>query len=143
MTHSIDDFVDIGLLPPHFQDDPLLPTSIKFAFVHPSFEPEDNVFIVLTPDMPHLVKKIVNAMEYSSDVDKQRDLEIGGRKINLGMIQTCYEMMEYPGHLRTTRLLKDYFDKNCNSRMRTYLAVQILSTRTEAMVDDALCNDEE
>jgi hypothetical protein len=142
-THTVDDLINLGILPIEWKSDSLLPTSQKIGFVHPCFHEADNVFIVFTPDMPHLMKKIVNAMEYTGNPDKKRDLEIAGRKISLSMIQECYDRSEGPGRLRTTRLSEDHFDKNCNSRMRTYLAVQILSQRTEAMVGDSLESDEE
>ena len=59
---------------------------MKIAYLHPCFDPGEKVFIVIHPDMPHLIKKIVNALENSSDPRSKRFLKRKGKKLSLEMI---------------------------------------------------------
>ena len=121
-----------------------IPRKMKVAFLHPAFDPEDMVFVFLHPDMPHAIKKIVNAFEYSGMDDHARELIFRDQSVTLLMIwEKWKESWSMPGEIRTNRLTIDHFVKNCSSRMRSYLAFQIMSMSTEAMLGDMLEDDDE
>ena len=65
----------------------LLPlTEYNVAFKHPI---QDNVIILVGGEMPHLVKKIVNAFERSGSV-KSTDLQFRGEHLSLKMLQQLW-----------------------------------------------------
>eukprot|EP00527_Entomoneis_sp_CCMP2396_P007726 CAMPEP_0198141610 /NCGR_PEP_ID=MMETSP1443-20131203/4595_1 /TAXON_ID=186043 /ORGANISM="Entomoneis sp., Strain CCMP2396" /LENGTH=646 /DNA_ID=CAMNT_0043804413 /DNA_START=853 /DNA_END=2793 /DNA_ORIENTATION=- len=134
LTHSVEDLITMDYLPVSWRADSLIPTQVKIAFLHPCFRPEDKVFVIAHPDMPHICKKLINAMENSDSEDKKRDLKKNGCRMNLGMVEDVWQVMEGEGRLRSTKLSRDHFDKNPNSRMRSYLAFQITSQSTYDMI---------
>ena len=88
-------------------------------------------------EMPHWVKKFVNAMENSSLPKSKRNMEYRGSKINLGMIEKVWRG-ELGGInlLRQSKLTDEHFNKNAHSRMRVHLAVQVLSLSVLSMLQN-------
>jgi len=134
LTHTVKDLFDLGYCPVTWTIDPFLPSDIKIAFLHPCFDKKEHVFVVASPDMPHLVKKVVNAMEKSSLDHEKRNLKKDSQMINLKMVESVWRDMQTEGKLTMTRLTKDHFEKNPNSRMRSFLAFQVLSSRTSKLI---------
>ena len=147
VTHTINDLIELDLLPAEWKDDQFIPGDLKIAYLHPAFDafdPGGNVFIFLHPDMSHATKKVVNAFEFSGKDESARELIFRAQSITLNMIMVKWEEhTNTPGQIRTTRLGLDHFIKNCNSRMRSYLAFQITSRSTVAMLDDVLQGEDE
>ena len=105
--------------------DPSLPQDILVAFPHPSFS---SIMVYIGGEMPHWVKKFVNAMDNSSFKKEKRDLTFRGAKINLGMIEDVWRQQTGGiNMLRTNKLTDEHFIKNAHSRMRVHLSVQVLS----------------
>jgi hypothetical protein len=139
VTHSIDDLVNLGMCPEQWKLDPSIPSDKKIAFLHPCFDPEDKVFVVIHPDMPHLIKKIVNALEKSTEDDAKRDMWKNGCPLSLDMLEEVWNRSRtHFGTIRTTRLGTDHFKKDCNSRMRTFLSVQVTSQSAVNLIDDVI-----
>ena len=59
-----------------------------------------------------------------------------GKPLGLGMIKRAWEAVELGGigTLRQTKLILDHFVKNPHSRMRVFLAVQVLSNSVYEMM---------
>lgn len=141
-THSLEDLMEAGICPTDLRDDRFIPRDKKVAFLHPSFDPGLQVFIVIHPDMPHLIKKIVNALEMSSDKDSNRDLRLQGMPLSLEMVESMWERSGGGiGVVRSSKHSTDHFNKNPNSRMLSYLAFQITSTSSVAMIREVLEQD--
>ena len=118
------------------------PVSFKIAFRHPL---RPDIIILIGGDMPHLLKKIVNALERSG-VKKSTDLHFRGQKLSLKMLQDVWldgNDMVSIGSLRTNKLTADHFPpKNSYSRMRVHLAVQVVSNTMVSMIG-TYCKDNE
>ena len=94
-------------------------------------------------EMPHWIKKFVNAMEKSSAPKEKRDMTFRGEKISLHMIENVWrESLGGISALRLSKLTDEHFDKNAHSRMRVHLAVQVLSMSVWYMLDDYCRNDQ-
>jgi hypothetical protein len=101
----------------------------KIAFKHPSPACRD-VKIFFGSDMPHLVKKIRNAMD-----NKSRELIFRDNDISLKMVESIWRASESgAGHLRTTHLGVDHFQLDSYKKMRVFLAVQVMSQSTIRMI---------
>ena len=101
----------------------VLDMELKIAFYHPI----DKSLIFIGSDMPHLVKKICNAFENSSEVHT-RNLKRKGEDISLRKLKIVWKCDGGKiGDIRTNILTEDHFKKNSYSRMRVHLAVQIFS----------------
>ena len=114
------------------------PMNMKVAFPHPSLS-KDGVIIFIDSDMPHLIKKFVNALERSSSSDSDTDLHFRGHKLSLKMLHQlwCASGSNINDSIRNVnKLTKDHFFKNNYSRMRVHLAVQICSKNVVNMIDD-------
>ena len=101
----------------------LLPLSeYKVAFNHPIHA---DTIIFLGGEMPHLIKKIVNAFERSGSV-KSTDLQFRGQHLSLKMLQQlwlCEQSESKIGSLRTIFLTDDHFPpKTSFHRMKVFLA---------------------
>jgi len=100
--------------------------------------------------MPHMIKRAVNALEYSAPGNKtKRDLtkfddDNSPRPLNLAMTKDAWESTQAPGvsTLRTSRLTIAHFEKDCFSRMRVYLAMQVVSGSVVAMLKEYTASDE-
>ena len=87
--------------------------------------------------MPHLVKKIRNAFD-----NKSRQLKFRNRLMNLAMIKSIWLKYESSGaQLRKTKLGYDHFELDSYKKMRVFLAVQVMSQSTIAMIKD-YCDNE-
>ena len=75
---------------------------MKIAFAHPI---DPTIIVFIQGDMPHLIKKIVNALESSSNPSSRRDISLGGYPVSLGRLREIWakqrEMTK--GHLRTEK----------------------------------------
>ena len=98
-------------------------------------------FIFFIEDMPHVIKRIVNALDRSSNSSETRNLKYGYRCMNLNLIQNIWKRTG--GNLNTlsfTKLSTKHFEKDNFSRMRVYLAVQVLSGSVVKLINMA-CQD--
>ena len=121
--------------------DKRLPQDIPVAFYHPIFS---DVKVYIGGEMPHWVKKFVNAMENSSISKEKRNMIFRGREISLGMIESVWrESLEGVNIICTTKLTDEHFNKNAHSRMRVHLAVQVLSLSVHEMISNYCKNNEE
>ena len=99
--------------------------NIGVAFKHPVYT---TVMIYIGGEMPHWIKKFVNAMESSSSPKSKRDMKYKGASINLKMIETVWGATRTNiNQLRSDKLTKQHFAKNAHSQMRVHLAVQLVS----------------
>jgi len=112
--------------------------SMKIAWKHPVTD--EPIFVL--EDMPHVVKRVVNAMENSSLKSSKRNLKYSPHQpINLGLIETIWDLRqseEAPMSLQETKLTRKHFTKDAFSRMRVSLSMQVLSASVAAMLEDAL-----
>ena len=114
------------------------PMNMKVAFPHLSLS-KDGVIIFIDSDMPHLIKKFVNALERSSSSDSDTDLHFRGHKLSLKMLHQlwCASGSNINDSIRNVnKLTKGYFFKNNYSRMRVHLAVQCFSKNVVNMIDN-------
>ena len=86
--------------------------------------------------MPHWVKRVVNGLENSSKSGHKRSLLLKGKPLGLDMIRRAWEAVEMGGMgtLRQSKLTMDHFVKNPHSRMRVFLAVQVLSSSVHELM---------
>ena len=61
------------------------PMNMKVAFNHPTLS-NDGIVIFIDSDMPHLIKKFVNALERSGLSEHDTDLYFHEHKLSLNMI---------------------------------------------------------
>ena len=61
-TRSINDLVDQQKLPPRFLDYKINSCKIAFSYPH-NKESDEDILIFIQSDMPHIVKKFMNALE--------------------------------------------------------------------------------
>ena len=89
------------------------PMNMKVAFPHPSLS-KDGVIIFIDSDMPHLIKKFVNALERSGSSDSDTDLHFRGHKLSLKMLHQlwCASGSNINDSIRNVnKLTKDHFSK--------------------------------
>jgi hypothetical protein len=126
-----------------------LPEDLKASFPDIDFEqkclkvdPITKDYLLFLPDMPHLIKNMVTALEKSSKWTSKRDLKYGNDPINLNAI---FEMWKATGGLTHqqshTKLSTAHFYKDAYSRMRVYLAVQVLSQSVVNMLKQGVEDD--
>ena len=128
-THTIADIL------PTLKEEPNVPTSMKIAFRHPC---RKDLLIFVQGDMPHIIKKFVNALERSGDYNSTTWLQFREQYLSLGDLQDiwleCRKATE--NSIRTEHLSKDHFPpKNANTRMRVHLAAQITSQTMIQLID--------
>jgi len=113
--------------------------SIKVAFTDLT---TGNITVIL-PDMPHLVKNMVTAMELSSTPSSKRDLYFDAdNPVNLNMIKAVWKATGGKSNQQQhTKLTLQHFEKNPFTRMRVYLAVQVLSNSVRIMLVEAVDDD--
>jgi hypothetical protein len=142
-THSIEDLVELGLLPKEWLEDKLINSKMKIAFRHEGYSDEHHVFVIIHPDMPHLIKKLVNALDASSDDESHRNLWFDDHPLSLGMLHQIWSMWKDQGpegKMRVVRWSLDHFDRHSNNKMRTFLALQITSASGVELVDEMTKN---
>jgi hypothetical protein len=99
--------------------------------------------VFVLEDMPHVVKRIVNALEMSSNPRSKRKLRWSGNPLNLWMIQNCWEATDGRSlRMQDTKLTMRHFVKDAFSRMKVYLATQVVSDSVVQMIKRALADDE-
>jgi hypothetical protein len=107
----------------------------NFVILHPCTQEP----IFLLEDMPHVVKRVVNAMEKSSMAPDQRDLRWKDNPMNLSMIRQVWELIGgQTTSLQATKFTTRHFFKDQNDRMRCSLSFQIVSRSSYYMIKDAL-----
>jgi hypothetical protein len=85
---------------------------MKVAFHHPT-RPSSIIFI--GGDMPHLIKKCVNALERTGKSDSKTDLLFKGKKLIIAMLHELWKICGDaggPGSLRNYPLTADHLEKN-------------------------------
>ena len=98
-------------------------------------------YIFFMEDMPHLVKRLVNALYNSSKDDETRDIHYGDHHMNLRMIKQVWQKTGGTGAgVHGTRLTDAHFDKDNFSKMRVYLCVQVVSNSVLRMFTAAFNN---
>ena len=130
-----------------FSTENMLPSDLKSKFKDVNFEykcvrkhPISHDLIFLIADMPHLVKKIVNALEMSSLKKSKRNMEFDGCPLNCKMIQDIWRKTNEGCHhrLMETKLSEKHFNKDGFSRMNVSLATQLLSSSVASMMEAAI-----
>lgn len=111
----------------------------KCVMLHPiTGEP-----IVVIEDMPHLIKRLVNALELSSNPKSFRNLFMNKSPLNLGMIKKVWEAVGGKTYqLQGTKLTMSHFIKGANSRMIVSLAMQVLSMSVAMLLKTASTDDD-
>eukprot|EP00978_Attheya_sp_CCMP212_P010737 scaffold26127_cov56-Attheya_sp.AAC.1 len=98
---------------------------------------------IMLPDMPHLVKCIVNAVERSSRKASNRNMYFGDCPINTGAIMGVWKATGGFSHQQAaTKLTMRHFVKDAWSRMNVSLAVQLLSKSTATMLQKCVDDDD-
>jgi hypothetical protein len=90
-------------------------------------------------NMPHLIKKVVNAFESSGKWETKRNLHFQGKKLDLRMLRNLWEESgdaDGTASLRRCHYSIDHFKKKSYNRMRVYLAVQITSMTMIRMIEN-------
>ena len=106
-------------------------------------DPNNDNPIFFIEDMPYVIKRIVNAIDRSSNDRKSRNLKYGGKCINLRMIEQLWlDVGGATNKLNDHNLTGAHFDKDNWAKMRVYLAVQVLSASVVRMMNNA-CDDED
>ena len=113
--------------PPRTYKQEDLPWDMMVAYPHPTLEGR---IIIAAADMPHAIKKQVNALELSSKAKSKRDLHLNGLPIHLKMGFDAYKQSDDFKHegaiMRYPKLNIDTFQKTSKSRMRFGLAARSL-----------------
>jgi len=105
-------------------------------------DPATKQWIIFLPDMPHLTKNIVTALELSSSKNSKQNLKYGVVPVNMQMIEEVWLKCDgASGQLQSTKLTHRHFDKNAYSRMNVKLATQLLSKSTVDMIRNAIADD--
>jgi hypothetical protein len=91
-------------------------------------------------DMPHVIKRIVNALERSSLKKEKQDLRYSEKQpMTLRMIQLVWEAIKGASlNMNGYGLTKEHFIKDAYSRMRVKLSMQVLSNKAYRMMVKAL-----
>ncbi|KAL7529971.1 hypothetical protein ACHAWF_003181 [Thalassiosira exigua] len=100
-------------------------------------DPVTNQFVNFLPDMPHLTKNIVTALEYSGSKRQKRDIKYGLCPVDLHLIEDVWMRMDgLTCQLQATKLTVHHFDKNAYSRMN------VLSASVARMICEAIAYHE-
>ena len=101
-------------------------------------DPYTGDLIFFMEDMPHVVKRLVNALYDSSKESTTRNLHHGDHCMNLRMIEQVWEKTGGTSQgVHTTHLTGAHFDKDNFSKMRVYLCVQVVSGSVLRMFESA------
>ena len=108
---------------------------INYNYKNVMIHPITDKPIFFLADMPHLVKKIVNALEMSSLKKSKRNMKYSGCPLNSKMIQDVWRLTRNncKHRLMETKLSEKHFNKDTFSRMTVSLAVQLLSSSVVTM----------
>jgi hypothetical protein len=81
------------------------------------FHPVTDKPIFIIEDMSHVMKRLVNALERSSNPKAKRDLRWNGEPMNLSMIRSVWEATGgKSGRLQDTKLTMRHFKKDANGQ---------------------------
>ena len=114
-----------------------IPIDFKIAFDHPTLP---GIQILAAGDMPHLIKKIVNAMECTGKSKSKTSLSYKSQRISLDIIKDLWEETgdgKVGSSLRVLKYTVDHFIKNAFNRMRVHLATQIISLSTCWLINES------
>ena len=123
---SVGHLIDIGLFPDEWKKKFPSLLDFKIAYWHPDLV-LDETMIFIHANMPHWVKKFVNALERLGEKKHKIDLWFRGTQMSLDILHDIWEMSRTPTGLRLSKCTEDHFEKNAYSRMRFFLAVQVTS----------------
>ncbi|KAL7533595.1 hypothetical protein ACHAXR_005333 [Thalassiosira sp. AJA248-18] len=134
-THSISD-----VLPKDTTDKY---PAIDFDIMCVTKDPVTDEWFIFLPDMPHLTKNIVTALELSSKKKSKRNIKYGLCPCNLLMAENIWlETGGVTGQMHETKLTIRHFDKNAHSRMNVKLAMQVLSASVARMIREAIADND-
>ncbi|KAL9182387.1 hypothetical protein ACHAXT_013039 [Thalassiosira profunda] len=134
-THSIHDVLPAELMAEY--------PEIDFDIMCVCQDPDSKEFFLFLPDMPHLTKNIVTAIELSANKTAKRDIKYGKCPVNLGMIEEIWlETGGATGQFHDTKLTIRHFAKNAFTRMCVSLAMQVLSMSVALMIREAIADVE-
>ena len=134
-THSISDVLPTELMDKY--------PDIDFDVMCVTKDPHTEDFFIFLPDMPHLTKNIVTALELSSNKTSKRNIKYGRCPVNLKMGEHIWlETDGGSGQFHPTKLTVYHFDKNAHSRMNVALAIQFLSASVAALIRMAIVDDD-
>lgn len=114
---------------------PHIDFSWKVAFRHPHNK-EWLVWVI--PDWPHVVKRLVNAMDASGKPKKKRDMRKDGKPIQLKMLKDVWIAAggNQVSQLRVSKFKLDHFVKNNFNCMQVPLATQVCSGTMHHLICD-------
>ena len=135
-TISMREIIDKSSLTLTTKQKTIIPLSeYNVAFHHPI---QNDITIFIGGEMPHLIKKIVNALERSGSV-KSTDLNFRNQPMTLKMIQQlwlCEQGEAKLGSLRINFLTDDHFPPRTSfHRMKVFLATQVVSATVIRLID--------
>mmetsp|Transcript_22314 Transcript_22314/g.46238 ORF Transcript_22314/g.46238 Transcript_22314/m.46238 type:complete len:684 (-) Transcript_22314:1284-3335(-) len=126
---TLADFIDydiVGIMP-----------DLPLAFHHPV---HTDILIFVGGDMPHAIKKFVNALEVSGWPSHSRNLRFRGQKLSLQMIERCWVKSGDASidkvTLRKYKKSHDHFNRDSYSRLCVWLAVNIPSQDSIKCIKD-------
>jgi hypothetical protein len=138
-TLTVADLIETGTFPAEWKEDALIPKDHPIAYFHPRFDRSKLIIGFCLGDMPHLIKKIVNALERTDFPTSKTNLRFEGQPLSLKMIEEVWiesTAQAGGGALRQSKLTHEHFHKDPALRMRVYLAVQITSDSTVRMCEE-------
>ena len=115
-THTIHDILLKDLLDEY--------PNIDFDVMTVAQDPVTKEYCIFLPDMPHLSKNIVTAIELPSSKTSKRDIKSGRCPKNMKMAEDIWlETGGATGQFHVMKLTIYHFDKNIHSRMNVSLAL--------------------
>ena len=117
-TLTVGDLIAKDVFPQDWLAEAFVPLHFPVAFYHPSLPMDKKVLIFIMSDMPHLIKKFVNALERSFAKGKKTKLMFLGKKLSLRMIRAVWKLSEELGGLRQSKLTENHFWKDANVEPR-------------------------
>ena len=123
----VSDVIALGMYPTHWMQKFESLLDFNVGYWHPQLV--DKVLIFIHADMPHWVKKFVNALERSGKSKHKTNLFFRDQHMSLDMLKDIWEasISTHSTGLRISKCGADHFDKNAHNRMRFFLAAQITS----------------
>ncbi len=98
-------------------------------------DPRNEDLIYFMEDMPHMVKRKVNALSNSSKYSKSRNLYYSEHPMNINMIKRIWELTggEETG-VHITKCRGIHWNKDNFNKQRVYLSVQVVSDSVVRMI---------
>lgn len=115
---------------------------IDFEIVHITKDIVTGEPIINAPDLLHLSKNVVTAMEMSWKKDHKRFIMYKKCPFHLGLVKDAFVATGGGSNqLQPTRLSSRHFNRDANSRMDCNAALNILSGSTANMIEAAINDD--